>query len=313
VLRPGNLRLTMSGPRQYTGGEFSEIAAEKPAAGAPAVNDGLAATPPPAVKKWRPLERTERRVAGVLAEKAKTTPENYPLSINSLINGCNQKSNRFPQMQLDEDQVSAALDVLRHAGAVSLIQGDGRVEKFRHLLYDWLGVDKAELAVMTELLLRGAQTLGELRGRAARMEPIADIGSLMPIVDGLRQKNLLIYLTPSGRGAVVTHNLYQPQELAKLRAEHGGDAINPSSSTSPPGSVGEAAVMSRDPHAPPPGSRADTPTAAAPASAPEGAWQSLRDEILALRRELTDVREQAELTTHELRRELDDLKTQLGG
>ncbi|MBA3483004.1 MAG: DUF480 domain-containing protein, partial [Pirellulales bacterium] len=65
----------------------------------------------PAVeKKWRPLERNERRVAGVLAEKAKTTPENYPLSINALMNGCNQKSNRAPQMTLDEGQVQDALD-----------------------------------------------------------------------------------------------------------------------------------------------------------------------------------------------------------
>src|SRR5215213_2995223 len=173
-------------------------------------------------KKWRPLERNERRVAGVLAEKAKTTPENYPMSINALINGCNQKSNRFPQVTLDEGQVQDALDSLRKSGAVALIQGDGRVEKFRHLLYEWLGVDKAELAVMTELLLRGAQTLGELRGRAARMEPIKDIGALQPIVDSLRQKGLLIYLTSAGRGGVVTHNLYQPQELEKLRSEQGG-------------------------------------------------------------------------------------------
>src|SRR5688500_12480242 len=89
-------------------------------------------------KKWRPLDRNERRVVGVLAEKAKTTPDNYPMSINAIVNGANQKSNRFPQMTLEEAQVQEALDSLRHAGAVSLIQGDGRVEKFRHLLYDWL-------------------------------------------------------------------------------------------------------------------------------------------------------------------------------
>ncbi len=173
---------------------------------------------PPALR-WRPLQRHERRVVGVLAEKAKTTPDSYPMTLNALIGGCNQKSNRFPQMQLDEGQVSEALDGLRHAGAVALIQGDSRVEKYRHLLYDWLGVDKAELAVMAELLLRGAQTLGELRGRAARMEPIRDMGELLPIVDRLKQKGLLIYLTPQGRGAVVTHNLYQPQELAKVKAD----------------------------------------------------------------------------------------------
>jgi uncharacterized protein YceH (UPF0502 family) len=200
-------------------------------------------TPVPAAeKKWRPLERNERRVAGVLAEKAKTTPENYPLSINALMNGCNQKSNRAPQMSLDEGQVQDALDSLRKSGAVALIQGDGRVEKFRHLLYDWLGVEKAELAVMTELLLRGAQTLGELRGRAARMEPIKDIGALQPIVDSLRQKGLLIYLTSPGRGGVVTHNLYQPQELAKVRSELGAGEVDdvPAQPIAPPAGVSAA-------------------------------------------------------------------------
>jgi uncharacterized protein YceH (UPF0502 family) len=111
------------------------------------------------------LDKIARRVVGVLVEKAKTTPDNYPLSLNSLVNGCNQKSNRAPQMQLDEQQVAEAIDRLRQVGAVLVIQGDGRVEKFRHLLYEWLGVDKAELAVMAELLLRGEQTLGDLRGQ----------------------------------------------------------------------------------------------------------------------------------------------------
>ncbi len=267
----------------------------------------------PAVeKKWRPLERNERRVAGVLAEKAKTTPENYPLSINALMNGCNQKSNRAPQMTLDEGQVQDALDSLRKSGAVALIQGDGRVEKFRHLLYDWLGVEKAELAVMTELLLRGAQTLGELRGRAARMEPIKDIGALQPIVDSLRQKGLLIYLTSPGRGGVVTHNLYQPQELTKVRSELGSGEVDegPSQPMAPPAGV-SASGMSRDPHSPTIAYRAD---AAPPASksTDNGDLQELRGEIAALKREVAELREQAESTASELQRELNDLKSQLG-
>ena len=106
--------------------------------------------------KWQKLDRTERRVAGVLVEKAKTTPDNYPLTLNSLLNGANQKSNRFPQMQLDEEHVFDALERLRKIGAIAEVQGDSRAAKFRHLLYDWLGVDKVELAVMAELLLRGA-------------------------------------------------------------------------------------------------------------------------------------------------------------
>ena len=111
----------------------------------------------------------------MLIEKAKTTPENYPLSLNALRTGCNQKSNRAPLMQLEEDQVAEALESLRQAGAVAEIQGGARVDKYRHLAYEWLGVDKVELAVMAELLLRGSQTVGELRGRAARMEPIKDL------------------------------------------------------------------------------------------------------------------------------------------
>jgi uncharacterized protein YceH (UPF0502 family) len=266
-------------------------------------------------KKWRPLDRNERRVVGVLAEKAKTTPDNYPMSINALVNGANQKSNRFPQMTLDEAQVQEALDSLRRAGAVALIQGDGRVEKFRHLLYDWLGVDKAELAVMTELLLRGAQTLGELRGRAARMEPIKDIGELQPIVDRLRQKELLIYLTPAGRGGVVTHNLYQPQELAKLKGEHSGGELTevpgPVGAPPRPASPASSPVMSRDPHSPPPTYRAD----AAPAAVKSPAMnelQELRAEVAALKRELAEVREESDSRLNELRREIENLKSQLG-
>jgi uncharacterized protein len=284
------------------------------------VSDPSTDTPAPTAPKWRPLERNERRIAGVLAEKAKTTPENYPLSLNALINGCNQKNNRFPQMTLDEEQAQEALDSLRRMGAVSLIQGDGRVEKYRHLLYEWLGVDKRELAVMTELLLRGAQTLGELRGRAARMEPIKDVGDLQPIVDSLRQKELLIYLTPSGRGGVVTHNLYQPQELAKLKSEHsGGDGDARDAATSSSAAASRAVPapasppMSRDPHSPPPTYRADAAASARPAGAVSGEeLDEVRNELAALKRELAELREHSEQALGELRREVDDLKRQIG-
>jgi uncharacterized protein YceH (UPF0502 family) len=261
--------------------------------------------------RWRPLERNERRVAGVLAEKAKTTPENYPLTLNALIHGCNQKSNRFPQMQLDEDQVEAALDGLRRAGAAALIQGDGRAEKYRHLLYEWLGVDKLEMAVMTELLLRGAQTMGELRGRAARMEPIRDMHELQPIVDRLRQKDLVIFLSSPGRGAVITHNLYQPQELAKLRTEHGNESTG-DRPAAPPRSAGTALP----PPVTGPGSSQSPPRAITaspyepPSSPPE--LDQLRAEVAELKRDLAELREQSSETTAEFRRELDDLKRQLG-
>jgi uncharacterized protein YceH (UPF0502 family) len=265
------------------------------------------ATESTAAPRWRALQRNERRVAGVLAEKAKTTPENYPLTINSIVNGCNQKSNRFPQMQLDEEQVSEALDALRHAGAVSLIQGDGRAEKYRHLLYDWLGVEKAELAVMTELLLRGAQTLGELRGRAARMEPIRDMGELQPIVDSLRQKSLVIYLSSPGRGAVVTHNLYQPQELAKVKAEHGGGAGGSSESGEPAAARRTDGGSSYPSPVTGPGSpqsssagRSSAAVAPPPPATPE--LDALREDVASLKEEVAD-----------LRREVDNLKQRWEG
>ena len=148
---------------------------------------GVSGTAPLALpERWRPLAKVDRRVAGVLVEKAKTTPEQYPLTINSLVNGCNQKNNRDPQMQLEEADVMESLDRLKSMGAVAEVQGSGRVPKFRHLLYEWLGVEKVELAVMGELLLRSAQTEGELRGRASRMEPIADLNALRGILQSLR-------------------------------------------------------------------------------------------------------------------------------
>ncbi len=119
--------------------------------------------PAPPQRRWRPLESIDRRVVGVLAEKAKTTPDIYPMSLNAIRTGCNQKSNRHPLMELEPEEVEESLDRLREIGAVGLVEGYGRVQKYRHYLYDWLGVDKVELAVMTELLLRGEQTVGELR------------------------------------------------------------------------------------------------------------------------------------------------------
>src|SRR5437867_6021734 len=145
-----------------------------------------------APRRWQPLSLRQRRVFGVLVEKAKTTPDAYPMTINGLVAGCNQKSNREPQMNLTSEDVEQVLDELRAMGAVTEVQGSGRVAKYRHHAYEWLGVEKTELAVMTELMLRGEQTLGELRGRAARMEPIPDLGALKPVVDSLLKKGLMI-------------------------------------------------------------------------------------------------------------------------
>ena len=188
-------------------------------------------TPPPhepaAVPKWKPLDARQRRVLGVLIEKAKTTPAAYPMSVNAIVTGCNQKNNRDPLTTYDDIDVEKALDELRTLGVVTEIDWLGRVSKYKHHAYEWLGVSRPELAVLTELLLRGAQAMGDLRARAARMVPIADLAELRPIADALVQRGLMIELTSAGRGQIVSHNLYLPSERAELSVgstSHGAHA-----------------------------------------------------------------------------------------
>jgi len=188
----------------------------------------------PDAPKWKPLDARQRRVLGVLIEKAKTTPAAYPMSVNAIVTGCNQKNNRDPITTLDDFGVEKALDELRNMGAVSEVDWLGRVSKYKHHAYEWLGVTRPELAVLAELLLRGAQQLGELRGRAARMEPIEDLAALKPIVSALVARGLMIELTPAGRGQFVSHNLYLPEELADVRAAAIGHAAAESSSAGLP-------------------------------------------------------------------------------
>lgn len=173
---------------------------------------------------WQPLSPRQRRVLGVLVEKAKTTPDGYPMSLNALTNGCNQKSNRSPLTSLKPEEVDDVLDELRALGAVAEVQGGGRVPKYRHYAYDWLGVDKQEIAVLAELMLRGEQSVGELRTRASRMQAIPDMAALRPVLDSLKQKKLLIELTSPGRGQVVTHGLYKQRELDDLRGRFASSA-----------------------------------------------------------------------------------------
>src|SRR4051812_1877081 len=113
------------------------------------------------------LSVNERRVLGVLVEKAKTTPDAYPLSLNGLITGCNQKSNRDPLLDLSDIDVEEALAACQQKRLAFKITG-GRVERWKHNLYDAWKINKVEIAVLGELLLRGPQTEGELRTRASR-------------------------------------------------------------------------------------------------------------------------------------------------
>jgi len=175
-----------------------------------------------AAPRWRPLDEPQRRVLGVLIEKAKTTPAGYPMSVNAIVVGCNQKSNRDPLTDYDDFTVEKALSELQTLGVVKEIDWVGRVPKYKHLAYEWLGVRPVELAILGELLLRGPQTMGDLRARTSRMETIEDLSALKPIVDGLVARRLMIELTPSGRGQMVTHNLYPPGELEQARGQAAG-------------------------------------------------------------------------------------------
>ncbi len=116
------------------------------------------------------LNATESRVLGVLIEKQMSTPDYYPLTLNSLVNACNQKSNRNPVMMLDENEVVQALDSLRTQHLVWQVKTDGsRMPKFEHNMKDVAEFPPRELAVLCELLLRGPQTGGELRSRTTRL------------------------------------------------------------------------------------------------------------------------------------------------
>ena len=143
------------------------------------------------------LNEIETRVLGSLVEKELTTPEYYPLSLNSLTNACNQKSNRDPVMALTEEDVVRALNSLRFKQLAVLSADGGRVPKYRHLLAENLGLMPAEQAILCELLVRGPQTVGELRTRGERMHPFVDLAAVEEVLQELIQReNPLITLMP---------------------------------------------------------------------------------------------------------------------
>ena len=135
------------------------------------------------------LSTVEARVLGCLIEKDITTPDNYPLSLNSLVNACNQKSNRDPVMSLDESAVLSAIDRLHNQNLAGAASGaDSRVTKYEHRAYDTLKLGRREIAILCELLIRGPQTPGELRGRAERMYKFEDLSDVISTLQRLMQR-----------------------------------------------------------------------------------------------------------------------------
>lgn len=135
------------------------------------------------------LTPDECRVLGVLVEKAQTTPAQYPLTMNGLTTGCNQKNNRDPVTNLTEEQALDAIDSMRAKGLVREVNLSGsRVNKFRHVAREAMEVSTTELVMLAELLLRGPQSVGELRGRASRMHPIESIETAQAALDALSSR-----------------------------------------------------------------------------------------------------------------------------
>jgi hypothetical protein len=136
------------------------------------------------------LNDAEVRVLGSLVEKQVTTPDYYPLTLNALVNACNQISNRDPVVQYDERTVSFAVDTLRAKNLVYIFYGaDSRVPKYKHMMREVYGLSPAELAALCVLMLRGPQTVGEVRGRTGRLHEFADLREVEETLDALSRRD----------------------------------------------------------------------------------------------------------------------------
>jgi uncharacterized protein len=136
------------------------------------------------------LTEVEARVLGALIEKDITTPDYYPMSLNALVNACNQKNNRDPVMTLDADAVQHALATLQEKRLAGPASGaDSRVPKYEHRLQEVFNFDRREIAIVCVLLLRGAQTPGELRGRTDRMHHFEALDDVVSTLDRLAQRD----------------------------------------------------------------------------------------------------------------------------
>lgn len=195
------------------------------------------------------LKPDECRVLGVLVEKAQTTPQQYPLTLNSLTSGCNQKNNRLPVVEWDEDRAYDALDSLRAKGLVHEVNMTGsRVPKFRHTAREILAVDTPQLVVLAELLLRGPQSAGEIRSNASRMHPIESLEVLESVLSALmaREPPVVRELAPTpGTRARRYAQLLCP-ELHRLDAGPVASAtMTPSAAADPTDAAPVAALTAR--------------------------------------------------------------------
>jgi uncharacterized protein YceH (UPF0502 family) len=212
------------------------------------------------------LSEAEVRVLGALVEKETTTPEYYPLSVNALINACNQKSNRDPVMTLDEESVRKALRSLTEQAMVRSASGDSRVAKFEHRLNELYNFHRHEIAVLCVLLLRGPQTPGELRTRSERLFAFEDLDAVHAALNLLmRREPPLVKVLPRQAGTKESRYMHLLS----------GDAAPVETRSAP-----DEAEQVRDEHA------------VALSSANADRISDLESEVSQLRRELETLREQ---------------------
>ena len=212
------------------------------------------------------LSPAETRVLGCLIEKERTTPENYPLSLNSLISACNQLTNREPILSLGDREAEDALDSLRQKKFATVIFGAGsRVQKYRHTLADVYNFSPQEYALLCVLLLRGPQTAGELRQRAERMAPFAALADAETALNAMAEGGEpLVRLLPARPGQ-------KERRYAQLLS---GEPAEP--------------PVAAEPSAPP----VSVPPATARIESLEGEVAALRSELAELRASLDDLRRQ---------------------
>jgi uncharacterized protein len=149
-----------------------------------------------------PLDRVELRVLGALIEKESTTPEYYPMSLNSLVAACNQKTNRWPVSGYSDDEVMSALDGLKYRGFSAAITGGSRVTKFAQRFTEKLNLGRRETAILCVLMLRGPQTIGEIKGRTERMYSFADLDETETVLQKMidRPEGALVQKLPHAPG-----------------------------------------------------------------------------------------------------------------
>ncbi len=256
--------------------------------------------PPENAPPIKELSRQQRRVLGVLLEKAFTTPDQYPMTPKALVAGCNQKSNRSPLVEYDEVQILDTLEQLRELGLVGEVHTDsGRTSRFRHYMRHRFKLSEPQLAILTELMLRGRQKLGELRTRASRMVAVDSQEQLKDELTGLLNLGLLQTTGDlERRGTEVDHNLYRSKENMKLELNTSPEPDEPAPRTS----VTTTPAISH--------------TAAALEGGALARLTALETEIEDLRaenRELRELVESVRLEMGEMQTAFEDLRRDLGG